>query len=80
MMINQERIWKLLSAQGMLDEVIDLIREAAFGTALEDRACAYIIPTLAMCIDDNHGYLGSQPSNLAEMIEFLQNADEDERQ
>jgi hypothetical protein len=74
-----DRIYALEEAQDHLEEALDLVRQAVRGTRLEDRAHAYIIPSLAMCIGDDHGYLGGQPSNLAEMIRtFREYEDDDE--
>ena len=73
-----DRIYALEEAQGHLEEALDLVRQAVRGTRLEDRADAYIIPSLAMCIGDGHGYLGSQPSNLAEMIQALREYDDED--
>jgi hypothetical protein len=72
-----DRIYALEEAQGHLEEALDLVRQAVRGTRLADRADAYIIPSLAMCIDENHGYLGRQPSNLAEMIQAFKDYDDD---
>jgi hypothetical protein len=74
-----DRIYAFEEAQGHLEEALDLVRQAVRGTRLEDRADAYIIPSLAMCIGDDHGYLAHQPSNLTEMIQALHEYnDEDE--
>jgi hypothetical protein len=73
-----DRIYALEEAQGKLEEALDLVRQAVRGTRLADRAHAYIIPSLAMCIDDNHGYLGRQPCNLAEMIRAFKDYDDKE--
>ena len=73
-----DRIYALEEAQGHLEEALDLVRQAVRGTRLEDRADAYIIPSLAMCISDDHGYLAGQPSNLAEMIQALREHDDED--
>jgi hypothetical protein len=69
---TRERIDQLEEAQGLLEEALRLVKQAVRGTGfLEDRARAYLIPSLAMCISGDHGYLGGQPCNLAEMIQDL---------
>jgi len=75
---SEERIELLEEAREQLQEAIDKIEEAVYETRLEDRAEAYILPSLKMCLGNDHGYLGSQPCNIDSMIESIENEDEDE--
>lgn len=70
----QERLDLLYDAQNVIAEAVDNIRQAVQDTGLEDRARAYIIPTLEMSLSDDHGWLGHQPCNIAEMIEHLKDS------
>jgi hypothetical protein len=72
-----DRIYALEEAQGHLEEALDQVRQAVRGTRLKDRADAYVIPSIAMCIGDDHGYLGRQPCNLAEMIRAFKEYDDE---
>lgn len=77
MLNDTERIVLLEEARECLNEAIDLIKQAVQGTSLEDRAESYVLPSLTMCASDEHDYLGSQPCNIAEMIQALFDGDND---
>ncbi|WP_119069238.1 hypothetical protein [Aggregatilinea lenta] len=66
-----ERLDMLEEAREYLEQAIHLIRDATRNTGEEDRAEVYIIPTLAMCVGNDHEYLGSQPYNVEELYEAL---------
>ena len=75
-MIKEERVDLLLEAQECIYAAVDKIKEAIAGTGEEDMAEAYVIPSLKMCASDNHGYLGSQPSNISELIDAIEKGDD----
>jgi len=66
-----ERIDQLIEAREHLQSAIELIRSAVRRTSEEQRAESYILPTLAMCLGGEHGYLGGQTANIAELIDTL---------
>jgi len=66
-----ERIDQLIEAREHLQSAIELIRSAVRRTSEEHRAESYILPTLAMCIGGEHGYLGGQTANITELIDTL---------
>jgi len=66
-----KKIEALEDAKEQLQEVIELIEDAVKGTTLASRAEAYIIPSLKMCLGQGHGYLGSQPCDIDEMIKDM---------
>lgn len=66
-----ERIDQLIEAREHLESAIELIRSAVRRTSEERRAESYILPTLAMCLGGEHGYLGGQTANIAELIDAL---------
>jgi len=66
-----ERIGQLIEAREHLESAIELIRSAVRRTSEEHRAESYILPTLAMCLGGEHGYLGGQTANIAELIDAL---------
>ncbi len=78
MYTQEDRIEMLLDAQEQLGEVISLIKDAVRGTDSEHYAGSYVIPTLLMAKNEEHGYLGSQPANLDELIAAFEDGDEDE--
>jgi hypothetical protein len=69
-MDTYDRIALLEEAQGLLKEALDLIRQAVRDTPIENSAESYLIPHLAMRIDDHHEYLGREQS-VAELIAAL---------
>ena len=77
-MDTYERTEMLEDAREHLRQAIDLIRNAVRGTHVETYAKAYIIPTLIMCKDENHEYLGSQPANIDELIYAVEGADDED--
>lgn len=73
-----ERTEMLEDAREHLRQAIDLIRDAVRGTHVDNYAGAYIIPSLIMCKDENHEYLGSQPANIDELIRAVEGADDED--
>ena len=71
-MNREERVELLEEASELLQEAIDKIDEAVDGTGEEDRAKAYILPSLKMSLGSGHGYLGSQPANIEELIKGIE--------
>lgn len=55
----EERADLVIEAQGMIDEAVELLRQAVLGTDVEGSANAYLIPVLVMAARDEHEYLGS---------------------
>jgi hypothetical protein len=80
-MLNKDeldrRVCLLEEAQESLNEAIDKIEEAVKGTNCENGVDAYVIPSIKMCINKQHGYLASQPYNCEEIIESLENEEEE---
>jgi hypothetical protein len=64
---RSERLDKLDEAREYIEEAVRLIREATRGTSEENRAEAYVIPTLKMCAGNDHEYLANQPYNVEEL-------------
>ena len=77
-MDQQERIDMLYEAQEYLEEAIQLIKGAVRGTDSQSYAESYVIPTLIMAKTEDHGYLGSQPANLDELIQAMDGSDDEE--
>lgn len=71
-----ECIDQLIEAREHLESAIELIRSAVRRTSEEHRAESYIVPTLAMCLGGEHGYLGGQTANIAELIDALREESE----
>lgn len=67
----QEKINLLEEARTLIEEAITKIEDAVSNTDEEHRAEAYIIPSLKMCCYNETGYLGSQPSNIEELIDSI---------
>lgn len=76
-MDSAKRIEALEEARNLIKQAIELIKDAIEDTSIEDRAEAYILPSLKMCLGSGHGYLGSQPCNIDEMIEDIEEDEED---
>jgi len=74
--IVSERIEDLEDARAALVQAIELIEQATRDTPVEDYAEAYIIPTLRMCAEEDHTYLGHQPANIDELIRALEDGEE----
>jgi len=74
----QEKTEDLEEARELIEKAVYKIKNVVRGTSEEDRARAYIIPTLEMCCYKKTDWLGSQPSNIEELIEVLQKGDADE--
>lgn len=73
----QEKVKLLKEARELIEEAVDKISKAVIGTSEEHRADAYIIPALEMCCYEKTDWLGSQPSNIEELIKALQEEDEE---
>lgn len=71
LLTTADRLALLEDAHEGLQQVIATIRKAISGTDMEARAESYILPSLRMCLDDHHSYLGGQPCNIEEMIQAL---------
>jgi len=70
-----DRTEDLLNARDSLLTAIELIEQAVRGTSVEDYAESYIIPTLRMCVGNDHTYLGNQPANIDELIDALEDGE-----
>lgn len=69
---------KLYDAKEQIDNAIDLIKEALADTDLAGGAKSYIIPSLTMCMSENHCYMGKQSYNLDALIRDIEDGDYDD--
>ena len=76
--MRDDRLDKLEEAQEKIREAIELIRAVVAGTGIEKNCESYVIASLRMCMTENSGYLGNQPYNIDELMEYIQDGyDED---
>jgi len=74
----EERKASLEDAKEKLIDAIDLIKEAVDGLEIESAVQSYIISSLEMCVDNEHGWVGKQPYNIQEIMELLEELEEGE--
>ena len=75
MLSTNERFQKLEEAQGLLQEALDLVKEATKGHYVESNVKAYFTDHLRIMVDDNHGFL-TNDLNIDKIKANIQDEDE----
>ena len=65
----EEHITQLEDACDKLAEVIETIKSVIRRQPGEGRIESYLVSNLEMCLDNDHGWLGSNPVTISDVIE-----------
>lgn len=77
MMNTDKRIGMLQEAQDLINQAIDLIRDAIVGSSVENTANAYLIPDLETAASEDTQWVGKNYGNIDRLIRSLRESEKE---